>query len=216
MHEDQILIVSATLSHSYGRCGPSVLYSFTGTAAPSVNDSLGLHGLATYGENSSKALSAKAVAPCPSNNIPDKTCVGVDSIYVAYHQNVVGNCEEDKNKLDFKNGRTVLEFACGDYKSLDNLRASYYINCSCPDPAGQCSDRPTTTTGQYNASFEVIVEGDAIYNRTIKTENGESRFEGHNGWNFYPGLPAIPEDSLYRYPVPVLVKTKGDLKCGVW
>jgi hypothetical protein len=190
MHEDQTLRISATLSNSYGRCGPNVLYSFNG-AAESVDGTLSLSGLANRGQSSNNALSAKAVAPCPRNAIPDKVCARVADVFVAYHRKIDGGCERDNNKFPFKNGRTVLEFACEEEKSIIDIGTSYYINCRCE---GSVCDE----------SFEVVVEG------------GATKGNGHNGWNFYPGLPTVKDGALWRYPVPALIKTNGDLTCGIW
>jgi hypothetical protein len=190
MHEDQPLRVSATLSNNHGRCGP-VQYSFN-RAAPSVNGSLDLYGLATYGESSSKALSAIAEVLCFNYNI-EKTCSRVSDIYVAHYKNIVGGCEVDNYaQFTFNKGRTIFEFACEGNKGLNDLVDSYYINCG----------------GVGESNFEVIVEG------------GATKGEGHNGWNFYPGLPAIRNnnDGLYHYPVPVLITTNvsGGIECGIW
>jgi hypothetical protein len=193
MHEDQTLKVSATLSNNYGRCGPNVLYSFNGAASPSIFDTLSLYGLATYGQSSTtNVLSAKAVASCPRNTIPDKVCAGVDSVYVAYHVEKKDKCDGD-TPFTIKQGRTVFEFACQENKGLANLEDSFYIKCGCE--GNGCDE-----------SFDVVAEG------------GTRKGEGHNGWNFYPGQPAIAEGTLFRYPVPALIKTNNSrgLSCTIW
>jgi hypothetical protein len=193
MHEEQTLKVSATLSNSYGRCGPNVLYSFNG-AAESVDSSLSLSGLANRGQSSASALSAKAVAPCPRNTIADKICVGVDSIYVAYHVEKKGSCGDNEGtSFAIKSGINIFEFACEGEKNpanKDDLYNAYYINCD----------------GN---------EG----NFTVAAEGGTVQGSGHNGWNFIgQTVSKDPVDGLYHYPVPALIRTSvsAGLTCKIW
>jgi hypothetical protein len=217
VHEGQTITVEAKLSNSYGRCNEvqynygsssssrgaggssssrvvgsssstrsssSVVLSSSGTSAFSIP----LAGRA------GQTLNIGASVVCSGSPPLTKTCTPVPVVVANYKSipSSEGGCERDKNKFGFKNGRTVLEFACGhEEKGLTDTGDSYYINCNCE--GDRCDD-----------SFDVVVEG------------GATKGDGHNGWNFYPGLPAIAEGNLYRYPVPALVKTKGDLTCGIW
>jgi hypothetical protein len=197
MHENQILKVSAKLdtTTSYGRCGGLMLYSFNGASVNS-DSTLSLKDLATWGGSTRQLLSAKAVAPCPRYPKPiEKTCSGVSDIYVAYHVNKKGDCGDESFAI--KSGITIFEFACKDTKSLDSLAASYYISC-----------------GGDNGNFTVAADGG-----TTPNKRPDGNWE-HNGWNFYPGLPAVKNDSdnLYHYPVPAIIRTNvsAGLTCEIW
>jgi hypothetical protein len=214
MHEDQILKVKGVvLSNDYGRCG-DIQYIFN-SGSSSSSRAVGSSSSRAVGLSSSRAGSSSSISGASVSEISLKNYVGQSitarasvtcpgftqpltancpAVYVAHHKSIPsseGGCERDKNKFDFKSGVTVLEFACEEEKSLNDVGDSYYINCNCEGE--RCDD-----------SFDVIADG------------GTNKGEGHNGWNFFPGLPAIKDGALYRYPVPALVKTKGDLKCGIW
>jgi hypothetical protein len=197
MHEDQTLKVSAKLDYSYGRC--EVQYSFNGATTPSADSTLSLKTFTTWGQSSAgNRLSAKAVASCPRNTIPDKVCAGVDSIYVAYHVNKKGGCAGgDGNKFPIKVGITIFEFACEEPKSAnkDDPGAGYYISCD----------------GAY----------DRTPNFTVAAEGGTVPGDGHNGWNFVGQIVSEdpdPVDGLYHYPVPALIRTSvtGGQLCSIW
>jgi hypothetical protein len=179
MHEDQNLEARVEIINNYGRCLEIVQYSLNGE---NPTGSLSLKDFAN------QQLTAEAIVYCQGEEIK-QTC---PEIFVTYYKNIAGGCERDTRKFTFNSGRTILEFACEEEKSLNDLGDSYYINCE----------------GEgYNHNFEVIVEGGSV-------EGGGS----HNGWNFYPGLQTIKEGTLNRYPVPALITTfvAGDLRCGIW
>ncbi|MCL1956073.1 MAG: hypothetical protein FWF63_02000 [Fibromonadales bacterium] len=177
------------------------------TVGISVDNSYGRCTKIEYTFNGSTYISSSSYALTSSGgtelkNIKAKvTCSGKDTtvscpaVSVARYQELKTECREanrdKRDKITFKSGKTIIDFVC------DTDKKDYYISCD------------TNPRTNFSVEIDGYKEGDS--ENDIRPNGGDS------GYNF-PGLQAIPEGNLYRYPISVTInnKTSGDLKCGIW
>ncbi len=182
MRSDDTLTIGISVDNDYKRCSKRE-YTFNGTTFSSSSS----FALANSGGTDLKNIKAKLTCSGKDTTV---ACPAVSvASYIKYEQCSEAN-RDDRTKLTFKKGKTIVDFACAESKD------DYYISCN--------GDR-----GNFSIEIDGYKEGEG--GGDIRPNGGD------NGYNF-PNLNATKDGNLYRYPISVTVNNKstGDIKCGIW